>query len=379
MSKVEDLIREASRDVQNAVATLPDRRAPRARRTLKPVLVVAGAVVAVFLLLGLPPMFLTENPRELEVGSDGTVASTPTTSTPTSGESEIPPEVLEYWALEGTLESVGVEEGWLCPARGNIGYTSVISDAEVPQELKLEIPDLEHRDVFNRDAGPSCHQPPLLVLLAEAGGGSELTFEAGMSVWPQLSRFEDTCPEDYCAFDGGPVDELTINDQPARLHAHSETGHYDAWWIDASGTPMYAEASGMDRDRVLELIESIEVDPAVHRAVVDPDSLGDLNVALNQESRGVWEAGHWRMVSYEVDGTDVAITTSYDSAFDPYARFAPFVDQLMLVEVHDSLAVWVPEGGNFLMYTNGDGIRVFVEGFVTIEVAVHIAEQLQGS
>jgi hypothetical protein len=295
----------------------------------------------------------------------------------------IPIVVLDYWALDGTLESVGGEEGWLCPARSNSGYTSVVNNADMPEVLKAGVPGLEPVEIFNRYDGPVCRQPHTLVMLTstddEASGS---IVKAGMTVWPQITRFGDACgddAEDCVQFVGGPVDVLIVNEKPARLQLHSDTGHFDVWWVDASGTPMYAETSGLDREHVLELVGSITVDPVTRRATVDTDALGGLEVISEQASVGVWESGYWRYVTYNINGSDVSINMSRDAAFDPYARFAPYVELLSLVEVHEIPAVWAPDIGGVLVFTSAEGVRISVEGAPSVEEAIAIAEQLAHS
>jgi hypothetical protein len=142
---------------------------------------------------------------------------------------------------------------------------------------------------------------------------------------------------------------------------------------------MYAETSGLDREQVLELVDSITVDPVTRRATVDTDALGGLEVISEQASVGVWESGYWRYVTYNINGSDVSINTSRDAAFDPYARFAPYVELLSLVEVQNLPAVWGPDNGGFLVFTSAEGVRVSIEGAPSVEEAIAIAEQLAHS
>ena len=279
-------------------------------------------------------------------------------------------EVLEYWALEGTLESVGVEEGWLCPSRGNVGFSAVIEPSEVPQAFKLILPDRQPSLVLNRDSGPRCIQPHLLVMLAPARTETGSGYSAGMTVWPQTR-------ERSGGWGGGTAEDLIINLQPARLHIGSD-GHTDAWWSDGSGTRMYAETYGLPRDRVLDLIAAIDVDPSVHRATIDPESLRDLEVVSNQASTGSWASGLRRSALYRIDESEISVYTSYDATFDPLARFAPFIWTAELVDVDGIPAVWLNNGAEYagLEFTTGDGIHVFIFGPLTASEAVALAEQL---
>lgn len=120
----------------------------------------------------------------------------------------------------------------------------------MPQELILEVPGLDPVQGLQPRRRTCVPPAALLVLLAAAAAGPGLSAEAGMAVWPKVARSEDTC--DNCEFVGGTIDQLTINDQPARLQFDSDTGHYDVWRVDDSGTPMYAETSGLNQDRVLD-------------------------------------------------------------------------------------------------------------------------------
>ena len=288
----------------------------------------------------------------------------------------VPLEVAEYWALEGTLESVGGEEGWLCPVRGNLGFTASVEAGEMPRELEVGLPGQEPDMVLNRDNGPSCVQPHLFVMLATSGPESGADYTAGMTVWPQTTRFEDTCGAG-CTWVGGTAEELTINAQPARLHIGFD-GHTDAWWFDASGTPMYAETYGLPRDRVLGLINAITIEPSMRRATVDAEALGDLDVVSNQTSVGFWKSGLWRSAVYNIDGSEIAVDTSYDAAFDPRARFAPFIWTSALVDVDDIPAVWADNGAGytFLEFAIDGGVHITISGFLTSHQSVALAEQL---
>jgi hypothetical protein len=136
---------------------------------------------------------------------------------------------------------------------------------------------------------------------------------------------------------------------------------------------MYAESSGLSQERVFELVGSMVIDPVTRRAAIQA---GDLHVISDQESVGVWEEGYSRSVVYDIDGIDVQIRTSRNASFDPYARFAPFVEFLGLVEVNDTPAVWIPEAGNFLIFDHGNGVEISVEGAPSLEEAIAVAEQL---
>jgi hypothetical protein len=369
---IDDTLHEAARDVDAAVATMGER-APQATppRRLAPV-VVLGAAALALLLVGLP-LWVLRGPPEANP-PQGPIATEPTA--PPVDEGAIPAEVLDYWALEGTLVSVGAEEGWLCPA-SPAGYTSVVADADMPPELRLEIPGREPIAVYNRDDGPACRQPHLLVLLAPAAGDSGATAEAGMTVWPRLNRYEDTCPPDVCQPDEGSVEDLVVNAQPAVL-LQIEGGRYQAWWIDESGTALSAKASGLDREQVLELVDSIQVDPATRRASVAEDALGDLEVVSDQASVGVWEDGFWREEQYDVGGANITITASVNTTLDPYARLATSVDGSSLTEVNGIPAVWTPQGdGGFLEFTRSDGVHILIEGPQSMAIAVSVAEQLR--
>jgi hypothetical protein len=139
---------------------------------------------------------------------------------------------------------------------------------------------------------------------------------------------------------------------------------------------MYAETSGLSQERVLELVSSIDIDPVAHRAAVDADALEDLQVFSDRESVGVWERSYSRAVVYSIDGLEVAVTTSLDASFDAYARFAPYVKGLSIVEVHDRPAVWIPVDSGFLIFSNADDIQVVIHGAPDLDEAIALAEQL---
>jgi hypothetical protein len=335
-------------------------------------MIATAAATLVIALIGIPLLVLGGGR-----GPSGTAATNrPVSTTPTDRSEVLPSAVEDYWALQGTLESVDAEPGWLCPALPSSGYTAIVSDRDMPPEFKVSLPGREPVEVFNRDGGPVCRQPHMLVMIhADGRGPGVTTATAGVVVWPQVTRFEDTCGAG-CSFAGGPIEEPIINGQPARLQLHTETGHYDLWWVDTSGTPMYAQTSGLTGERVLELVDSITVDPTTHRATVEPGVLGDLEMFSAQPSVGIWERGYWRSASYELEGSTIRIETSRDTSFDPYARFASAIDYLDLVEVGGRPAVWIPEAGNLLRFTNPDGVRISVEGAASVEEAITLAEQL---
>jgi len=369
MTTIEDRLREGARDVQAAIANMEQRTLSGSPGRPQPAAAFVGVFLAVLMIGLMVVMLRGESASSVNPSRQfGTSDSAGTTTLIEKGE--IPGAVLEYWALEGTLQSVGDEEGWLCPAISNEGYSRLTDPGQMPPELEVSLPGYEPLEVYSRDHGPVCHQPHVLVMLALTDGETlELAVDAGMTVWPQVSRFEDC---EGCTFVGGPVTELTLNDHPARLHLLAETGHISVWWVDPSGTPMYAESSGLDQERVLELVGSIRIDPVTHRARVD--AFQGLQMLSDQESVGVWENGYSRSVIYDIDGNNIQVTTTRNASFNPYARFAPDVEYLELVQVHDRPAVWIPEAGNFLIF--GNGIEISIEGAPTLEEALALAEQL---
>ena len=285
----------------------------------------------------------------------------------------IPQEVLDYWALDGTLESVGDEPGWLCPVKGPFGYSSDLDFANVPADLKRELSNREPIRVGSGDSGPECQQPHLLVLL-DLPDATLAATSAGMTVWPQIARPEDVCPPESCSFDG-PIIDLTLNGEPARLQTISDAATSMIWWVDSSGTPMYAESSSLSEDRVVEIIRAIDVDPRTHRATVAAEALGSLGVVSDQASVGIWVRKLSASATYVIDGVNVGVSLDYDWVFDPIAEFAPSTT-LELVTVNEVAAIWIPAHGNFLMYTDRPGIRVTMHGSPTVDQAVTIAEQL---
>lgn len=369
---IDDLLREASDDVERAVADLDHPvTQPRSRRPAW--VMFAGAAAVAVIAVSLPYLV-----RMVGEPAPSTPAGEVATTTSTVVDGDQPSQVvLDYWALEGTLDSVGNEPGWLCPPKSNGGFTSTVPEDEMPTELSLSLAGTPPVAVYNRDSGPTCGQPPMVVLIAtdDPGPGTSST-TAGIAMWPRTTRFEDGCLEG-CRFDGGPVETPEINGRPARLQLHTETGHYDVWWYDASGTPMYAETSGLDEGQVRDLIANTTVDPQTHRATLDPGVVGvDFEVAVDQPSVGVWESGYWRAVEYDIDGTSILVSTTSDVSFDPYARFASYVEYLTLTHVDEALAVWAPEAGNFLSYETGDGVTVSIEGAQTLDQAIAIASNL---
>ena len=223
---LDEKLREASRDVHHAAKQISDRPLPD-RSQPRSVLVAVSA--AAFVLVIAVPVVLIRGPGDN--GLLSTIASQEPTATPattgTAGEtadtSPVPDEVRAYWALDGTLESIGDEPEWLCPAKLNVGFSSIVTASDVPAELSVELAGQAPVESYFRDEGPACNQPPGIVMLAFTDQtGSAAT--AGMTVYPSVTRFEDTCPPGSCSVAGGPeegsadpspLDDLTINGQPA--------------------------------------------------------------------------------------------------------------------------------------------------------------------
>lgn len=347
---------------------------PSQRRWSPARVVVAGFVVA--LVLVAPALFIVRGGEPSSTQLTSSTAATSTVEATTTTDGPVSQAALDYWKLEGTLESVGSEDGWLCPAGAAEGYTGVVAESDMAPDLKLAAPGLQLVDVYNRSDGPTCHQPPMLVMLAPTDQAAGIDAVAGVTVWPKLTIFEDTCPPDTCSYEG-QVEVPTINGQPARLQYSSETGHYDIWWVDKSGVPLYAETSGLDKQHVLQVVNAIEVDPVTHRATVDEAALGNLVVEVDQASVGVWDTGQWRGVTYDTDAGKISLWTTHDASFSPIARYATFVSDLSLVETGDTQAVWTPEGDRYLDFINDDGVKVSISDAMTIEDAIAFAEQLQ--
>lgn len=363
---VDERLREAARDAHRAAAALPDRRVSKSRRA-KPLVTVAAFVLVLAVAV---PVLLLQGGEEA-----GPSAATP--GDRNVDTSEIPQEVLDYWSLEGNLESVSDEPGWLCPPKISVGYTAIVDASAIPAALNYELPGQSPTDTYLRDDGPTCNQPAGLVMLAFAGG-SQTDATAGMAVWPSTTRFEDTCPPSSCGVgdeEGASLEGLTINDQPATLHTHNES--FRLWWVNEGGVPLYGEASGISRAELLAAAESIEANPATHIVEMNGDIPAEMQVVEQEESLGVWEPGYWRMDVYDIDGASVAVQAQYDSGQTPYSRFASAVSFLDLTDVSGSPAVWIPEGGNFLIFEGSDGVVVHVEGAATIEQANAVAEDLE--
>jgi len=385
---LDERLREASRDVHQAAKQISDRPLPD-RSQPRSILVAVSA--AAFVLVIAVPVVLIRGPGDN--GLLSTIASQEPTATPattgTAGEtadtSPVPDEVRAYWAREGTLESVGDEPGWLCPAKLNVGFSSIVTASDVPAELSVELAGQAPVESYFRDEGPACNQPPGIVMLAFTDQtGSAAT--AGMTVYPSVTRFEDTCPPGSCSVAGGPeegsadpspLDDLTINGQPAKIFTHA--GSVQLWWVDPNGVPLYAQASGLTRGQMLILAESTTADPATHIVKVGAELPAGLQTIEQEPSVGVWEFGLSRTDVYDIEGTEgtsIAISTRYNSGETPYARYAANVEFLELADIDGTKALWIPEGGNFLTFKSAVGVNVSIEGAPTMEDAMQIARDL---
>ena len=358
-------------------------RSPR-RTGRRPLVVAMGAAVAT-LILSVPVVFLGGDGSDVRgpaispdpvttVATSPVVANEPLWASYGIDETEIHPEVRDYWALQGSLGSLGDEDGWLCPVKGNFGYAFMAPEESVPDDLVFADLERDEQQRWYRDNGPSCVQPHLLVLLATPDPNL-FPASAGMTVWPSTTRFFDLCDPESCGTSAESSD-VVIAGQPALLLTHDYGGDHELWWTDVSGVPLYARASGLTGERVVELATAITVDALAHGALIDPAALDDLRVVSSQTRAGVWESGLSRSVVYNIDGAAVAVKTRYDSAFDPTATLAENVTFLELVELSDRFAVWVPEGGNFLSFRLSDWVMVSIEGAPSAQLAIAIADSI---
>lgn len=387
MNTIEDRLRKAGRDINTAVAvsSSPSESPVRSRRGVLRPLIAAAAVTLV--VVGGPMLFLMSDDSGVDVGDSGVSEST--------SFEEAAPVVKEYWALDGHLDSVGSEEGWLCPVRGPEGYTSIVAPSDVPASLMVDLPGHEAEEEFNRSDGPECHQPATMVLV-DFTDSSMQKAESAIAVWPSATRWDDLCLEG-CAF-SGDAETPTINGQPALLHTHPGTGSIDLWWIDSSGAPMYAQASGVTSEELTALAGFMTVDLEGHSVglAVLPDSEPDpdeeplpevleglfdrLDHVEITPSVGVWDDGYWRGAAYFSESPGVVITTLFDAAFDPYAMLARSVDHAELVDVNGSVGVLVSDGFDRVTFRRDDGAVVSVDAEAAEENSVdpvEIARQLR--
>ena len=149
------------------------------------------------------------------------------------------------------------------------------------------------------------------------------------------------------------------------------------WWEDPNGVPLAAKASGITRDQLVTLAESITIDPTTHAAAISTPLPAGLQVVDQTPSVGVWQSGLSRTEVYGIDGASVAIGTRFDSSETAYSRYAANVTFLELADLGDTKAVWFSEGGNFHFFETGEGVTVYVEGAPTKEAAAQIAKDLR--
>lgn len=383
MKTIDDRLKRAAEDAHRAASGLeePLVRRRTSDKGFRTGLVVSMAIAATVLIIGLPALLLSPEPGNdvLTEPFPQTPTSMPESSPPETAldQSDIPPQVAAYWALEGTLDSVGDETGWLCPPKPNSGHTSIVPEDQIPTNLKVSLPEETPQQVFNRDAGPICRQPPVLVLM-EFADSTRLSASAGVAIWPQQSRWQDLCPtEADCSFDGGPIITPTINDQPAELHTHSQAGAHDLWWFDPNGVPLYAEASGISADQLVEIAEAITVDANTHQATVEGDAIPGFEVVSEEPSVGRWETAYWRALSYDIDGASVQVQTRSDTTFNPHALIARNVDGLELADIGATIGVWTPAHGNLLDYKTNNDVVISIEGAPDLTTAIEIARAIE--
>ena len=117
--------------------------------------------------------------------------------------------------------------------------------------------------------------------------------------------------------------------------------------------------------------------PETHRAILDPATRGvELDVAVDRPNVGVWESGYWRSVEYVIDGASIAVRTTMDAGFDPYAQFAALVDSLTVTDVDSALAVVDTRGRQLPRVRETAGVMISIEGSPTIDEAVRIGESI---
>ncbi len=386
-STVEDRLRAASSDVHRAAESLPSRGSPRLRRS--PAVAVAVGVLGVALLA--LPIVLTlggDPPSSASLAPSASEDQLPTSDIPADLLEEAGPvlsDVRDYWSLQGTLESVGSEPGWLCPPRPNTGYSYPVDGSSVPSEILFHIPGEPPVTEGFSDSGPTCDQPPALTLLAFSDR-SKLDTTAGLAIWPSLTRFEDECPPESCSAvgspgegtDTSPLEEVTINDRPALLFSY--VGTYRLWWEDATGVPLYSVASGVTREELLSVAEAATVDPVDHLVSV-PESLpAGLVMVERGPSLGIWQESFGHGQKFRIDDADIHVDVTSSVATGrldtPYTRHAFNVGFSDLVAVNATVGVWIPEGGNHLFFTPAEGVLVSVEGAGSADQAIDIAERL---
>ncbi len=110
MNTIDERLKRAGRDINAATAATSNayESPARPRRGVAFYLVAAAAVT--LLIVGGPVLFITSGGSDSDpVGAAGQEPGLP---------EEAAPVVQAYWALDGQLDSVGAEEGWLCPVRG---------------------------------------------------------------------------------------------------------------------------------------------------------------------------------------------------------------------------------------------------------------------
>ena len=271
------------------------------------------------------------------------------------------------------LHSVGDEPGWLCPARSSSSYREDRGAVQVVDQLRY-IAEPAPTGLRLRIAGfssstnaPSCSQPPAVTLIEAGDGGVPV---AVVAIWADVTGFEDLCPPPSCGFMGS-VDTFEINGHPARLHTH-EHGAFELWWIDGSGLPLRAEASGVDQDTLVDLAEAITADLTTNRLLVNsPTGPLSLEVVTENAATGSWTTGSWRL-AYGEDETTLSARISIDPGFNPYAVLARNVTAIRLVDINGTPGAFIGDHGGFLFYEIADGVVATIEG-VSQDEAIRFA------
>lgn len=327
------------------------------RQRRRPVIVVAALflMAAGVLIMNAVIDTSTGGPQP---GNDPGPAGPPTVNQDTSS---VPTEVQDYWDLEGELYSIVGEEPWLCPPAPLAGFSKALSEARVPADLRFEAPG-EVVSESASDYGPLCQQPPLAVLTS-SGSDSTSSFVIYPSTAVQACTSLDvTCPG------GRGWTAVAIGDSQGEALIDPADGYVGLRWTTPNGYALHALGNDVSLDEAVAVAELVDVGDNRVEFASDVAALG-FDVEDFGRGKGEWITDIVNIAVVSSRGLEVQISTRYRPAFSVHGVPAG------QVVGENGEAVWVSDGGGFLMAKKNDQILAIVEG---AEDPDHALELLNG-
>lgn len=275
-----------------------------------------------------------------------------------------------YWEMEDLLLAVGGETPWICPPKpGYIGYSIELPNTEAPDSLTVSLGGRPPDELILRDYGPHCANAPLAVLADGSHGES-----AVLSIDP----YADTCRLRDCTefADQSRSATVTLGAESSTLSRLSQQ-RLEIRWTTTDGIPLLLAADGLDAEQILRLAQSVSLEPANPPRLRLVGGVAGFESVERSLSPGTWLPGLNAAALYTISGRAIQIAVAYDHGFSAAATYAASSSTTQLLETPIGPAVWIPEGGNFLMIQASNDRLLSIEGSSGLAEAVSIAEQLE--